>query len=113
MLSKTQKVWLWIFGAMFIIPEIIFSVIPSSIINYSGKDFLTLVSLFTDDRFFINNPSYFFITLIIELVGVIGLLVISIKSNKKILSILLVIVLLWLAFISFLGYLSNSISLVM
>jgi len=113
MLSKMQKIWLGIFGAMFLIPEILFSTIPSSIVNYSGKDFLTLVSFFIDSRFFINNPGLFFITLLIEIVGLIGLLVLSIENKKIVLSIILIIILIWLFFISFLSYVSNSISLIM
>ena len=112
-MTKTQKIWMWIFIAMFAVPEILFSIVPSSIINYSGKDFLTLSSFFIDSRFFINNPGYFFTTLIVELAGIIGLLILSIKSNKKIIYILLGIILLWLIFIFFLGFMANSISLVM
>jgi hypothetical protein len=112
-MTKTQKIWLWIFIAMFAVPEILFSVTPSSIINYSGKDFLTLSSFFVDGRFFINNPFYFFIILIVEIAGIVGLLVLSIKSSKKIIAVLLGIILLWLFFIFFLAYISNSISLVM
>ncbi len=112
MLSKMQKIWLWIFGAMFIIPEILFSIIPSSIINYFGKDFLTLSSLFVNSRFFINNSYYFFITLAIEFIGVIGLFIFSIKLNKKIFIILFSIIILWLLFIFFIGYLSSNINLV-
>ncbi len=112
-MTKMQKIWLWIFIAMFVVPEILFLTIPSSIINYSGKDFLTLSSFFVNSRFFINNPLLFFVTLIVELLGVIGLITLSVKSNKKTISILLTIILLWLSFVLFLGYLSNSINLVL
>ena len=111
--ASGQKIWMWIFIAMFAIPEILFSIILSSIINYHGKDFLTLSSLFVNGRFFINNPFYFFITIIIEMIGVLGLLVISVKTKKIIFIILLGIILLWLLLIFFLGYVSNNISLVM
>ena len=108
-----KKIWMWIFIAMFAIPEILFSVTLSSIINYHGKDFFTISSLFVSGRFFINNPFYFFVTIIIELIGVLGLLVISIKNKKIIFIILSGVILLWLLFIFFLGYVSNNISLVM
>ncbi len=113
MMTKMQKKLLWLFGAMFLIPEILFSTIPSSIINYSGKDFLTLSSVFVDSRFFINNFIYFLIILIIELIGIIGLLVLSIKNRKKIMSVTLIIILLWLVFIFFLGRVSSGINLLM
>lgn len=112
-MSKLQKIWLWIFGAMFVVPEIIFSIILSSVINYFGKDFLTLSSIFVDSRFFINNPFYFFTTLIIEIIAIIGLIILCIKHNKGIFAILLGVILLWLVFIFFMAYLSNNISLVL
>jgi len=113
MLSKIMKIWMGIFIAMFAIPEILFSIIPSSIINYSGKLFLTLSSLFFDSKFFINNPFYFFIIIIVEFIGVLGLLIISVKNKKIIFIILLTIILLWLLLVFFLGYMSNSVRLIM
>ena len=113
MMSKTQKIWAWIFGAMFVVPEVLFLVIPSSIINYSNKLFLTLVTPFFDSKLFINSPKIFFVVLILELVGVLGLFVISVKSKKKLISVLLVVIFLWLAFLLFLAYISSSIRLLM
>lgn len=111
-MTKTQKIWLWIFLAMFLVPEILFSITISSIVNYSGKDFLTLFSFFVDDRFFINNPFYFLTTLTIEWIGLLGLLIMAIKSRKKFLIVTLSIILLWLSFIFLLAYISSSIKLV-
>jgi hypothetical protein len=111
-MSKIQKIWLWIFGAMFLIPETLFLTTPSSIINYTGKDFLTLIPLFVGERFFINNPSYFLSVLVIELVAIMGLLIMSIKNRKTIFSIFLIFILFWLLFVFFLGYVSSTISLV-
>lgn len=108
-----QKTWLWIFGGMFVVPEVLFFTIPSSIINYSNKLFLTLITPFFDSRLFINNPKIFFLILVIELVGVVGLLVLNVKSRKKLFSFLLGVVLLWLLFIAFLMYVSTSINLLM
>jgi len=110
---KIQKIWMWIFIAMFALPEILFSTILSSILNYSGKSFLTLSSLFVGSRFFINNPLYFFIILVMEMISILGLIIISIKNKKIILTVLLAMILLWLMFVFFLGYVSNNISLVM
>src|SRR5687768_10307584 len=113
MLSKMQKTWSWIFGAIFLIPEIIFFTIPSTIINYSTKgDFLALYSFFVNRSFFIDNWSYAFVVLTIEIIGVLGLFIISIKSRQKVFAILLILVLLWLCFIAFIGYISSKIQLV-
>jgi len=111
MLTKIQKIWAWVFVVLFLIPEILFSIVISSIINYSGKDFLTISSLFFDSRFFINNPTYFFISLFVQIISILGLLILS-KSINKIVFSLLFIILFWLVFIFFLGYMSNTISLV-
>ena len=110
MMTKKQKTWLWISLAMFALPEILFFTIISSIINYSGKDFLTLISPFVDSRFFINNPVYFFVFSIIEWIGILGLAIVSIKLNKKLLSIMLIIIILWMSLVLFLGYVSSNIS---
>ena len=113
MLAKKDKIWMWIFIAVFAIPEIFFSTLLSSIINYSGKKFLTLSSLFVDNKFFINNPSVLFLVLIIETISLLYLLFLSFKLKKTILIIFLILLLAWLSYILFLGYISNSISLVM
>lgn len=113
MLSKIQKIWTWIFAAMFIVPEVLFLIIPSSIINYTGKTFLTLLTPFFDSRFFINHPSLFFTVLIIELLGLVGLFAITIKANKKLFAICLLLISLWLIFLIFLAYISNSVNFIM
>ncbi len=111
-MSKLQKIWLSIFGAMFVVPELIFLILPSSIIDYfSGKNLISVYSFFVDSHFFINNWFYFPRVLAIELIGLVGLLIISIKARKKIFSILLAIILAWLLFVFFIGSLSNSINL--
>jgi hypothetical protein len=110
MLSKLQKNWLWVFGLMFLIPEILFSTLLSSIINYSKYDFLTLSSIFFDKRFFINNPFFFYSTLIIELLGLFGLLIISIKNKKILYSLIIFMNILWFLFLFFLEYITNNIN---
>lgn len=108
-----QKTWLWIFGAMFVVPEVLFAIIPATLLNYfTGDNFLKLHSVFIDNYFFIDNWYYAFTILIIELVGAFGLMVISIKSKKKTFTVLFGLILLWLIFIIFIGYLFNKISLV-
>lgn len=103
MLTKTQKIWLWVFLAMFMIPEMLFSFVIS-VIELFGLDFNPLYTLFINQQFFIDSPIYLFIFNIIELIGVLGMLIISIKLNRKIISVILGIVLVWLIFVIFLGY---------
>lgn len=108
---KKDKNYLWIVVILMVsIPEILFNTTISSIVNYIGKDFLTINSLFFDSRFFINNSTIFLTSLFIELCGLIGLLILSIKSKKiKLLSIPIILWILWLSFVFFLGYTASSI----
>ena len=100
MLTKNQKTWMWIFIAMFAIPEITFSFIISLIpIGMSP-----LYTVLINKQFFLDNPIYLLVSQFIELIGVLGLLYLSIKSKRKILSVLLSIVVLLLIFIAYVGF---------
>jgi len=96
MLSKIQKIWLWIFGTMFLLPEIFFSLIPLSITNLLGGNFNSLYSIGVENYFLGDNIIYLLIAIITEWIGVLGLFVLCIKLKKKIFALLSVIVLLWL-----------------
>jgi hypothetical protein len=116
-ISKMQKGLLWLFGAMFLVPEILFLTIPLSILsiinNLSNTGINSPIYYFINSQFFTDHPIYTFIAIIAEWVGVLGLFVLSIKFKKPIFYILLAIVLLWLAFVIFLGYVLTTMSLVM
>ncbi len=103
MMSKTQKIWLWIFGAMFVVIEILFSFILS-IVGFFGKNISPLYMFFVSQQFFIDHPLYLLVANAIEWAGVLGLLIISIKSKKRVLIVPLVIILLWLSLDFYLGY---------
>ena len=108
MLNKKQKIWLYIFGAMFLIPEILFLNIVSSIFallnNFSATGIKAPISYIFDSQIFYNNPSYVLALISIEWVGVLGMLIVSIKNKKNIIAILLTIVLIILSIVFGLGY---------
>ena len=108
MMKKTQKIWMWIFIAMFALPEILFFTTPLSILsivnNFSETNIKSPIYFFINQQFFTDHPIYLFLILAIEWLGILGLLAMSIKFNKKILYILLGIILAWLSFIIFVGY---------
>ena len=67
MLSKLQKIWAWIFGAMFIVPEILWGNITKSL-HFSFLPIYRSVQLFTD------NPILAFAVIIMETFGIIGII---------------------------------------
>ena len=90
---------------MFVIPEVLFSFLLSSLAGFSNKTFLALYTLFIKPQFFTDHPLYLFFLLLVECLGVLILLVINIKyKNNKIISVLLSILLFWLIFVLFMGY---------
>jgi len=96
MLSKMQKIWLGIFGAMFLIPEILFlNIIAFVSILFFSKEIPTIASLF----FKSISPIIFLIILFVEIIGVLGLAIFCMKLKRKLLAILLGIIVLWLSFI--------------
>lgn len=107
MLSKTQKIWLWVSGAMFLIPEILFFTTPLLIQSLSGKSFLNLSSLFINYAIFFAHPLYLLLIIFFEWIGVLGLIILSIKLNKKILTTLSLIVLLWLSYAFCIVYITS------
>lgn len=109
-MTKPQKIWMWIFIAMFAVPEILFSFVLS-FVDFLGKNIAPLYLLFTPYHFFIDHPVYLLIAEAIEWLGVLGLFVISIKNKKLIFVILLGIVLLWLSVNFSMGYIISTMTL--
>jgi len=107
MLSKMQKIWLGIFGAMFLIPEILFSTTASLIASIGGESFYKINSLIVNYRVFFDYPYYLLLIIIIEWVGILGLIVLTLKSNRKILAIFPFLFLLWLSYIFILVYVTG------
>jgi hypothetical protein len=113
-MTKTQKIWMWIFIAMFTIPEILFFFTPLSILsftnNFSPTNIKPIAYSFVNSQFFTDHPGYLLVAIIIEWLGALGLLIISFKSKKKIPSVMLLVVLLWLSFLIFVGYVLSTMS---
>jgi len=92
---------------MFVFPEIIFSFIMLSIVNFSNENMRPLYSLIIKEQFFIDHPIFLILFMAIEWIGILGLFLLSIKLNRKLLSILLGIILLWMSFVFYIGYIVN------
>lgn len=115
-MKKIQKVWMWIFIAMFAIPEILFFTTPSFILsiinNFREVNVNPPIYFFISPQFLIDHQLYTILSLVVEWLGVFGLFMLSMKFNKKLFIILLGIVLLWISLIVFLGYVFSTMSLV-
>ncbi len=110
MLSKTQKIWLCIFGAMFTVPEILWGDLL--------KIFkISLLPIYKDTQLFNDKPNLAFLIIVIEIIGISGITYLFNKSNLKniiflkyISNIFLVVVLLILLLSLFLSYSINQIN---
>ncbi len=98
-MSKVQKIWLWVFVAMFVVPEILFYFTPLSILsflnNFSETNIKSPIYYVVGQQFFTDHIGYLLLAMGIEWFGILGLLIMSIKFKKKILIIGLAILLLW------------------
>lgn len=110
MLSKMQKGLLWLFSAMFLVPEILFLNTIVFIGFFFSIDVPTIFSIFIKGNDF--SQIIFIFSIIIEIIGVFGLFVFSIKFRKVSFSIILGIIILWLLFISYLSIGFSQMSLV-
>jgi len=106
-MSGKQKVWMWIFLAMFLIPEILFFTTPAMIMALAGKKFNEISSLFINYSFFLSNPLYLLTIIAVEFFGILSLLILSKKSKKYSLVTFLGIILLWLIFIFLITYVTG------
>lgn len=103
-MTKIQKIWLGISAAMFVVPEVLFSFLFSSVAQLFGKTFPSLLYI-PNQQFFTDHPTYLFFALFVELLGVLFLLILNLRNKKgKFLSVLLFIILLWLAVVFYIGY---------
>ena len=100
MLKKSQKIWLTIFGAMFLIPEILFFTTPlfilSFINNFSETKLFPPIYYIISQQFFTNHPNYLLLAIGIEWLGLLGLFIMSIKVKKIILITVFAILLIWI-----------------
>jgi len=98
-MKKLSKIWLWIFLAMFIVPEILFFTTVSLIRSIAGESFFSVSSLIINYGVFFDNPFYLILIIALEWIGILGLLILCIKSRKKVLSVLLSVILVWLSYV--------------
>jgi len=108
-MTKIQKIWMWIFIAMFAVPEILFLSIPLSLANILGYNFSAPVAIIFGDQFLSNN-AIFFIFALAELVGAGGLLILFVRTKKIAVSIFLAIILIWLLFIFYIAGVYSTMS---
>jgi len=110
-MTKIQKIWLWIFIAMFAVPEILWG----SLIKVFKISFLPL---YKDVQYFSDNPGVAFLLIIIEIIGISGIIYLLNKKSlsvslklKYIFNILLIIILVILVISLFLSYGMSKINL--
>jgi len=75
-----QKIWFWIFGAMFVVPEILWS----PLVNLIYDIFQNSNNVKTLRPNFLTNPNNIYILLYIiffQFIGVLGTTIITIKSK--------------------------------
>ncbi|MDO8659426.1 MAG: hypothetical protein Q7K54_02380 [Candidatus Parcubacteria bacterium] len=114
-MTKQQKTWLYVFLAMFLVPEILFSFVISMTITFFGASFQGLSRFFINQQFIIDHPEYVLTFLFIEIVGTLGLLILNLKLNtnksRTVVTTLLSVILIIIVYAFFLGYgLRNGIS---
>jgi hypothetical protein len=109
-MSKTEKIWMWIFIAMFAVPEILWG----NLIKVFGIYFFPI---YKNIQFFIDTPSLAFLVIAIEIIGVSGVFYIINKKQvglplnlKYVFNIVLVIIFLVLLASLYLSYVATQIS---
>ena len=114
MLAKNQKTWMWVFIAMFAIPEILWSPISNfyyELLQTSKTSFVQ--PLRTNFLLNADNINYLRFVLFLQLIATLILFIFNIKSSNNILiRIILSIMLFFLViFVGFALYYSVSFSL--
>lgn len=109
-MSKVQKIWLWIFGAMFLVPEVLWG-------NLLKIFKISFLPVYRNVQIFTENPNIAFLVIIVEIIGVSGIIYLLSKKDlgvsiklKYILNTLLVIILLILLMSLYLSYGVSQIS---
>jgi len=110
-MSNTQKIWLWIFIAMFVLPEILWG----NLIRILKISFLPI---YRDVQYFNDTPIVAFLIIIIETIGISGIFYLFNKKDIRInislkffLNVLLAIIFLALIVSLYLSYAMSQISL--
>lgn len=111
-MTKKQKVWLGIFLAMFIVPEIIWGTLVNALTSILHIDIHSVV---LDALFFSHHPGYAYLIILMEIIGLSGLLVLNMRGayNKIVrnfINIIMVILLLSLILLLFLNFSISNMS---
>lgn len=104
MISKIQKTWLWVFGAMVILPEVLFSPIISFTLFLTKINFNSLYSLGVKASLLPDSLTWLLAAIIIELIGSGGLFILNLKLGQKGFMILFGLAFVYLCFILFFVY---------
>jgi hypothetical protein len=76
-MTKTQKIWMWIFIAMFAIPEILWG-------NLVKIFKISFLPIYKNAQYFSDNPTMALFIIIIEIIGVLGVLYLLNKKNPQV-----------------------------
>ena len=71
-MNKVQKIWMWIFIAMFAVPEILWG----GLIKIFKISFLPI---YKDIQYFSDNPGVALLLIVIEIIGISGVIYLIIK----------------------------------
>lgn len=113
-MTKKQKVWLGIFLAMFVVPEVLWGIIFNAGTSILG---LSAHSVYYNLQIFDDYPSLAYLIIIIEIVAISGLLYLNFKRQewqhkiqKVFFTIILVLLDISLLFLLFLNFTMSGIS---
>jgi len=102
-MSKKEKIWLCLSLSLFLIPELLFSIISLSVANIVGYDFNPISSFFIENKELSKHPIFLLTMVAIEFFGVLSLFILSIKKRKILFAVLFFIALICLFFIFAVG----------
>ena len=78
-MTKKQKIWFWVFFAMFVVPEVLWGAV-SGVLYLFFK--INIRPVFPDSQIINSHYSLVVLILVAELVGIIGVWKILIKNNN-------------------------------
>ncbi|OGZ79174.1 MAG: hypothetical protein A2358_04245 [Candidatus Staskawiczbacteria bacterium RIFOXYB1_FULL_37_44] len=76
-MTKTQKIWMWIFIAMFAVPEILWGDIVKILK-------ISFIPIYKSVQYFTDKPGIAFLVIIVEIIGISGIFYLLNKKVKKI-----------------------------
>jgi hypothetical protein len=107
-MTKLQKIKLYVFVAMFLIPEVVFAFVVSFfglLLKFNTPFWL---GGFADTQFFAYHRLYVFGALFVEILGILGLFIYNLRFNRNwsrwVLSFLLLILLVAAMLVFYIGY---------